>query len=188
MNSLIDIISEFDSPSHSYIVGLFGSKILFPLDITHHWFVVKHKNEIRRVEVLGLLSNTIQEGNKAGLTYSQEDLFEGLHRNLFKYLSPLTLSSYILSSRFETFNSGIVKGNKGSLAHKLSEFILHKSWEYPFLDRYEPFPSEGPNSNTYISWVLERVSKSKQKLILPSTAHGKDYHLIQREEYAIAAE
>lgn len=183
MNSLTDIIFEFNSSSHSYMVGLFGSQILPLFEITHHWFAVKHKNEIRRVEVLGLLSNTTQEGNKAGLTYSQEDFFEGLHSNPLKYLSP-----FILSSRFETFNTGIIKGNKGSLAHKLSQFILYKSWEYPFLDRYEPYPSEGPNSNTYISWVLEQVPKAKQKLFLPQTAHGKDYLSIQRESYQISVE
>ena len=183
MNSLTDIISEFNSPFHSYMVGLFGSKILFPLHITHHWFVVKSQGMKRRVEVLGLLSNITQEENRAGLTYSQEELFEGLYINPQRYMFP-----FIPSLRFETFNTGIIKGNKGSLAHKLSQFILHKSWEYPFLDRYEPYPSEGPNSNTYISWVLEQVPKAKQKLFLPRTAHGKNYPSIQRESYQIAAE
>ncbi|MCH8520050.1 MAG: DUF3750 domain-containing protein [Nanoarchaeota archaeon] len=185
MDSLDDAISKFNYNSHNSIVGLFGSKIVFPLDITHHWFVVKHGDNLRRVEVLGYLSNSLQKGNKAGLTYSKGEEFEGLYVNPLTYKFPL-----IPSPKFESFNSGIIEGGKNSLAHKLSLFILDRSWEYPFLDEYEGYPSQGPNSNTYTSWVLRQFPRVEQKLVLPSTAHGKDFQGLEEKEirYGIAAE
>lgn len=43
--------------------------------------------------------------------------------------------------------------------------------EYPYADRYRVWP--GPNSNTFIAWVLRRVPELRADL--PVTAIGKDY-------------
>lgn len=179
MDSLDDAIFRFENPSKDYIVGLFGSRIMPYQSTTHHWFVVQSKDTRRRVEVLGHLLQTKPPGNHSGLIYSSGNEFEGIYTNFLKYANP-----FIPSSTYPTTNFGIIEGGRNSLAHRLSFFILEKSFEYPYLDKYVPSP--GPNSNTFTEWVLRQRPKSRESLVLPSTAHGKDYQ--RRERVSFAAE
>ena len=49
--------------------------------------------------------------------------------------------------------------------------ILERAWkEYPYRDRYLPWP--GPNSNTFVAWVLRAAGI---EFPLPWKAIGKDY-------------
>lgn len=179
MDSLDDAISRFENPSKDYIVGLFGSQIIPFQSTTHHWFVVQSKDTRRRIEVLGHLLPMKPPGNHSGLIYSNGDEFKGIYRIPLKYANP-----FIPSPTYPTMNFGIIEGGRNSLAYKISSFILRRGHEYPHIDEY--IPSPGPNSNTFIEWILCQHPKSRESLILPSTAHGKDY---QRErDYSFAAE
>ena len=48
--------------------------------------------------------------------------------------------------------------------------VLMKPQKYPYKDKYHYWP--GPNSNTYVSWILEQTGLRAK---LPRAAIGKDY-------------
>lgn len=60
---------------------------------------------------------------------------------------------------------------RGERAATLIEPIRSAARRYPFPDRYEVWP--GPNSNTFVAWVVREVDGLE--LELPVTAVGKDY-------------
>ena len=60
---------------------------------------------------------------------------------------------------------------RGPGVDELIARILRAVREYPYTDRYRVWP--GPNSNTFISWVLRHVPELRADL--PVTAIGKDY-------------
>ena len=64
-----------------------------------------------------------------------------------------------------------LSGGKGSLAEKMYTFIEEKSPHYPHREQYRLFP--GPNSNTYIAWVLKHFPEAKVQL--PWNAFGKNF-------------
>lgn len=55
-------------------------------------------------------------------------------------------------------------------AHNLLEALKSAEKTYPFRDRYLPWP--GPNSNTFVAWVLRRAGI---EFALPWKAIGKDF-------------
>ena len=93
--------------------------------------------------------------------YVHQDLFkpwEGLWENLFW---PVTMSTPTLVARLE-----------GEIARQ-GEAVLRASFEdYPFVHHYSPLPAPGPNSNTYIQWVLNEIGA---EVSLPEHAYGKDF-------------
>jgi hypothetical protein len=58
----------------------------------------------------------------------------------------------------------------GDIAAKIVSILQNVPQEYPYRDRYLPWP--GPNSNTFVAWVLR---KAGIEFILPWQAIGKDY-------------
>jgi hypothetical protein len=59
---------------------------------------------------------------------------------------------------------------EGAVALRLKEVLEKAATEYPFRNRYAPWP--GPNSNTFASWVLRRAGID---LKLPWKAIGRHY-------------
>jgi len=59
---------------------------------------------------------------------------------------------------------------RGARAHKAIACIRRESPQYPDRNSYIPWP--GPNSNTFIDWLLRRCLLDAE---LPATAVGKDY-------------
>ena len=59
---------------------------------------------------------------------------------------------------------------EGSEALTIEKILLGLEKNYPYADRYRPWP--GPNSNTFVAWVLRQAGIA---LRLPWKAIGKDY-------------
>jgi len=75
------------------------------------------------------------------------------------------------ADRYPSKIIGQIDGKKKSIAEKMANFILKKSKEYPFRNKYKMYP--GPNSNTYTQWVLNYFPNSGLKL--PINAFGKNW-------------
>ena len=77
-------------------------------------------------------------------------LFEGINITFFvkKYYKKIKLLGYL-------------EGDKGSVAEKVVEFIASSEESYPYCDRYSFL---GPNSNTYLQWVLNKFPEFNIKL------------------------
>lgn len=60
---------------------------------------------------------------------------------------------------------------RGPRAERLRD-VLHDPQRYPFRDRYRYWP--GPNSNTYVAWVLREADVEAS---LSGTAYGRGYPL-----------
>lgn len=63
-----------------------------------------------------------------------------------------------------------VEGGESSLAARMTSFIQASPSTYPYRDHYELL---GPNSNTYVEWILEQFPESHMSL--PWNALGKGY-------------
>jgi len=63
---------------------------------------------------------------------------------------------------------GYGEGGEGSSTEKMIEFIESSPRTYPYCDTYL---LPGPNSNTYIQWILDRFPEFKAKL--PWNGFGK---------------
>ncbi len=67
---------------------------------------------------------------------------------------------------------GSLEGGEDSLAHNMGNFIEQSPVNYPHAHTYRLL---GPNSNTYVQWVLNKFPEFKA--ILPKNAVGKDFKL-----------
>lgn len=65
----------------------------------------------------------------------------------------------------------LLKDVRGEETDDLIDQIEHAVARYPYAHRYRVWP--GPNSNTFIAWVLREVPQLRADL--PATAIGKDY-------------
>lgn len=66
--------------------------------------------------------------------------------------------------------SGAIEGGKNSTAFKMIEYIRNSPKKYPHVNRYSLL---GPNSNTYVQWVLNAFPEVGLKL--PFNAVGKRF-------------
>lgn len=66
---------------------------------------------------------------------------------------------------------GSITGNENSLAYRMVEFIQTYSPDYIYKDNYHFYP--GPNSNTYINWILKKFPESN--ITLPWNCFGKNF-------------
>jgi len=67
-------------------------------------------------------------------------------------LNPRTKSTFITQ----------ISGKKGSLAEKMVKFIEQSPKKYLYCNKYRAIP--GPNSNSYIQWIINKFPKSGFKL------------------------
>lgn len=65
----------------------------------------------------------------------------------------------------------LLKDIRGEKADKLIQAIDQAARSYPWPDTYKAFP--GPNSNTFIAWIAQKVPELE--LDLPFTAIGSGY-------------
>lgn len=115
------------------VVQLRAAKIPFIGFIAvHYWYVIIRDNQQERWEIW----------QKPSLS---PESWGHLHRNLMP------------------INSGVGNGVswleiswRGKLAHQLAEIIVNTPEIYPYNYRYHYFP--GPNSNTYVQWVLNKAN------------------------------
>ncbi len=91
-----------------------------------------------------------------------------VHRNLFK--DPTIGVKIFLPFHFR-FTGTIVNFIDGDIANKMIQFLNKELDSYPFRNKYHLFP--GPNSNTFIQWVINKFPESR--FTLPWNVIGKGY-------------
>jgi len=79
-----------------------------------------------------------------------------------------------LFNNIEYWNSKLIKkisGHEKSLARRVIDGIEKINPSYPYKERYFPYP--GPNSNTYVGWIITKFPEVNIKL--PWNAFGKNF-------------
>ena len=140
-----------------YQIFLFSSKLPFPFNFAvHTWIVSNKKGRINRWEVWQFKN-------------MKKDSQGHINRNLFSH--SIGLKRFILGKK--RWESVLLFKIEGLIAEKMIKFIEKEYSNYPYRNRYLYVP--GPNSNTFIQWILDKFPKSG--LILPKNAIGKNYKI-----------
>ncbi|MCD5390057.1 MAG: DUF3750 domain-containing protein [Candidatus Pacebacteria bacterium] len=142
-----------------YQVYFFTCPIRGPFSFAvHPWVVFIKNNKVTRLEVLAIKNEKYQ-------------FYGYIHKNLYnnptKGLRKLFKKNEFLKSTL----LGSISGNKNSTAKHLIDFIEEMTPFYPHQENYVLYP--GPNSNTYIAWILQKFPELKIKL--PWNAFGKNF-------------
>ncbi len=141
-----------------YQVFLLAAALPIPLNFAvHGWFVIQHQGKAERWE-FGRFNDS-PHPNKIGV--------------LKDFMAPTSgMRKYPWKTRkgTKTILIDSIAGPKDSLAHKMYNFIQKETPLYPLRNRYT---LTGPNSNTYIQWVINHFPESTFKL--PFNAFGKNY-------------
>ena len=137
-------------------VFLFKSKANFPFIFAiHPWFIINKKGEVSRWEVL------------YSKNFKSEKSWGTLYKNLFPPFQGLNIFPFISKP---TYNSKLVVVVEGELAIQIIDLIENMPTDYPYLNIYSLL---GPNSNTFVNYVINRFPEIKMKL--PWNAFGKNY-------------
>lgn len=119
----------------------------------HPWFVVNRRETLSRWEVL-------QTPQRCRTSWGH------LHKDLYSPTQGIV--KYFFSEKYLWNRSELLGYIEGDVAREMAEFIESSPQSYPFCYRYS---LRGPNSNTYVQWVLARFPESK--LRLPWNSFGK---------------
>lgn len=149
--------------NNKYQVFLFASGGHLPFGFAAHpWFVINKKGDISRWEVLF---------RKNQSEYSWGHLHKD-HSPPFKGISTLPFfSRHHRKGRV----LGFIEGDENSMTKKLIDFIENSPKTYKYSNIYRLI---GPNSNTYVQWVLDHFPEFPVKL--PCNAYGKDFKTIDK--------
>jgi hypothetical protein len=141
-----------------YQVFIFGCRCTFPLSFaTHPWIIISKKGKLSRWEIL-------YYPNQCKTSWKH------LHLNFLPYTIGLPIFKYSKNHRWKSKLLGQIKGDKNSYIKKIIDIIEDSPKKYPFNNKYS---LRGPNSNSYIQWILNKFPKSNIKL--PFTSFGKNY-------------
>ena len=133
---------DVSDPADFVTVELWYAPLPRPLSpfAWHHWFVVRHGESAERWEVW-------QRQNAGGESTGY------IHKNLKRPESGVGGGPSVLLFTW-----------RGAEAENI-ERILERSWtNYPHRLRYLAFP--GPNSNTYVAWILRRAGLAGDAALL----------------------
>jgi hypothetical protein len=115
----------------------------FPFNFFRHpWFVINKKGEISRWEVQHFL-------NKENKSY--------LYKNFRKPFEGIEMTFFIKRK----YKANLLGSLDGPIAEKVIKCIEDSQSNYPYRNKYSLI---GPNSNTYIQWVLDQFPEFKIKL------------------------
>lgn len=143
-----------------YQVFLLCSRVPLPLPVgMHGWFVINIKGEVHRWE----FGQFINSPHKYGI---------GLLKDFFKLTIGMNKYAWKPHPRWDSKLLQVIEGDEDSQAAYLAKFINERSEEYPYKSRYFLL---GPNSNTYLQWVLSKFPKAG--ISLPSDAIGKGFKI-----------
>ncbi len=132
-----------------YQVFLLSSPAHFPLSAwTHPWVVINKKGKLSRYEVRHK-HNRVQPA-LGHIHVNDLPLFDGIEVFLF-----------LDHPRWNPILLGQIEGEENSAAQKMCAFVENSIQTYADKDRYSLF---GPNSNTYIQWILDNFPEFKGKL------------------------
>ena len=137
MNNFEDLVNK-----DKYQVFVFCCPALIPFNCFRHpWFVINKKGETHIYEIGDLKINS---------SYLHIDL-----RPLFKGIEYIRLFKNFLSKPI------LLGSIEGDVAEKVIEFIENTKTNYPYCNKYSLL---GPNSNTYLQWVLNKFPEFNIKL------------------------
>ncbi len=117
----------------------------------HPWVVLNKKGEVSRYEIRHLKNKE----NQTYLYINNQPLFEGINKTLF------------VNNKWKARLLGLIEGEQ---ALNAINFIEKSKENYPYINKYCGF---GPNSNTYIQWILIKFPEFQIKLTLRFI--GKNY-------------
>lgn len=144
---------------NKYQVFLFASPPHLPFFFARHpWFVINKKGEIARWEIL-FKKNCCEKSINGHLHVDGYPLTRGMG------LLPVQKKLYWKSNLLK-----YIEGDENSSAKKMIDFIENSKNTYPYCQKYSLL---GPNSNTYIEWVLGNFPEFNIKL--PWNYIGKNY-------------
>ena len=139
---------------------MFVSPLPKPFDriAVHSWIVTnKASKEVNRWEVW-------QHRNKCSTAWGY------VHKNLLPIEAGMNRSPFTLH-RDHRWESQMIGKVEGPLASKMIRFVNIWAPRYFFSQWYFIWP--GPNSNTFIQWILNTFPEAN--LSLPKTAKGKAF-------------
>jgi hypothetical protein len=124
----------------------------FPLNYFYHcFFVTNEKGKVNRYD----------------LTHFKNKNKIHFHIN---YYPPFSGIEVFYRVQKWYWKGRIYKKIEGPLAKRMIDFVKKSKKDYPYLRRYNLF---GPNSNTYVQWVLDNFPEAKTNL--PQRSFGKNY-------------
>lgn len=142
-----------------YQVFIYGSKAHLPFVFAcHSWIVLNKKGLISRWEII------FRKNKNQDLGYLHIDELPP-----FRGISIIPFMNRIFSKGRML---GYIEGGSGSLAEEVLKFVEQSKYEYPYLKKYI---LTGPNSNTYVQWVLNKFPELKVKLSWHFI--GKNYNI-----------
>ena len=145
-----------------YQVFLLKSAVPVPFQFAMHgWFIINLTGDIHRWE--------FGRWGKIG-----KDRFTDVVQNYLPLTAGMNKYSWKLQPRAQSKMIHFIEGDKNSIAAKMAHFIHEKSREYPIKERYS---YTGPNSNTYLQWVINHFPNAGFEL--PRNAVGKKYKVRQ---------
>ena len=155
---VIEKKSDFEKlvDKEKHQVFFFDCVLPLPLNFSRHvWIVTNSKGNMKRYEG-SYIRNKVEE---LGYLYMNEKKFSESHNKYFWKSKPCWKKSKI---------NKIVKGD---LAKKIINIVENSIENYPYKNKYSFYP--GPNSNTYIQWIVDKCPELELKL--PQNAFGKNY-------------
>jgi hypothetical protein len=146
-----------------YKVEIMAAPLPRPLTLAQHlWFVISDDECASRYEVIAPLY--AKSDNLVLINYFP--LYTGFCRSFFDDIfHPRVRSKAVLLYT--------ITGSNNSTAHKLFQQIVASPDTYPANKRYRLWP--GPNSNTYVAWILQQVPEINFQL--PFCAFGARFTL-----------
>jgi hypothetical protein len=145
-----------------YQVFLFSSPASFPFNFfLHCWFVISEKGKISRYELLHFIN--LKDKKRIGhlyINFSSPDRGLEIFPLFYKYFWKARMISSI-------------EGNNKSMAKKMASFIKKAGKTYPYCYKYDLV--FGPNSNTFVQWIINKFPETKFKLSW--RAIGKNYNI-----------
>lgn len=153
---------------NKFQVLFMATPLPFPLNFINHTFIITNKKGVIHRWDVWARKHIIKEHNWG---YLYEDLFkhpwDGNKKNPF---------SNLLNFKTKRFNVKLFKkieGDQNSLASKMINIIYDSKTNYAYVNKYILYP--GPNSNTYVQWIINQLPNVKIKL--PKNALGKNFIL-----------
>lgn len=138
-----------------YKVSLFICPANLPFVFaTHPWFVIENNGSVSRWEVLFR-----RDRSRKHLYKNHSPAYTGI--GIFPYSNKFLWTGRAIGS---------IEGDENSPAQGMAEFIENSFNTYPYQNQYSLL---GPNSNTYVQWVLNQFSEFKVEL--PWNSFGKNH-------------
>jgi len=145
---------------NKYQVFLFSSPVPIPLNLfVHTWFVINLKGKINRWEFGRFRGSPHKDGI-------------GVLENFFDKTEGMNIYFWKSKPRFDSKLIDFIDGYEDSVAYKLAQFVVKSPSSYPLKTKYF---LTGPNSNTFMQWILNQFPEANIKL--PINAIGKGYKI-----------